>query len=736
MNPSDVACENRSTHSAVSQPGADPPSPVFAFGANKIGRRHLEQLAFVYVRQSDPQQVRRHRESTDLQYQLVRLAMQLGWPRDRIEVIDEDLGITARHIEGRAGFQRLMAEVALDHAGIIVGIEMSRLARSCKDWYQLLELCALYGTVLADPDGVYEPGNYNDRLLLGLKGTMSEAELHIMHGRLAAGRMNKARRGELFHHAPIGYLRTSSGEMILDHDEQVQSVVRLIFDKFDELPSVNSLLQYLVHHQILLGFRPHHGANRGQLEWRRPNRPTLQNILHNPIYAGAYCYGRRAVDPRGKIPGRPRTGRTVVPANKCAVLLKDRLPAYITWERHEANLRKMQENQARAANLGAPREGPSLLGGILKCGKCGCRMVVGYQGRDALPRYTCMRRKVDYGEPLCQSLAGKRLDALVSEQVLAALEPAALELSLRASDDIEMERKRLHHHWKQQLERVRYDTDRAARQYRSVEPENRLVARELESQWEQALARQRQTEEDYARFELRQPGRLLEDEARLIRSLSADIPALWHASTTSSKDRQTIVRHLIESVTVVVEGESERVDVTIRWSGGFESRHEQTRPVARYDQLMDYDRLVERVLELRAQGKTSLQIADVLNQDGFRPPKRRSTYYSAMVRKLVSRNIPPHKQTQAPEKRVPPAADEWLITDLARELKMPDTTLHRWLQRGWVEARKLEGPRGVWVLWADADEVSRLRRLRTARQRGPDRSFPESLTKPKRLARN
>jgi DNA invertase Pin-like site-specific DNA recombinase len=734
MNGSNSVHDRRSKQFAGAELSSETASPVFAFGTNKIEHRHLEQLAFVYVRQSDPQQVRRHRESTDLQYQLVQLAMQLGWSQDRIEVIDEDLGISAKHIEGRAGFQRLMTEVGLDHAGIIIGIEMSRLARSCKDWYQLLELCALFGTVLADPDGVYNPGNYNDRLLLGLKGTMSEAELHIMHGRLAAGRMNKARRGELFNHAPIGYMRTLSGEMVLDPDEQSQSVVRMIFDKFDELASLNSLLKYLVRHKILLGFRPHYGANRGQLEWRRPNRPTLQHILHNPIYAGAYCYGRRAVDPRRKIPGRPTTGRTVVVPNECAVLLKDRLPAYITWERYEANLQKMKENQARAASLGAPREGPSLLGGILKCGKCGCRMIVGYQGKGATHRYTCMRRMADYGEPLCQSLAGKHLDALVCEQVLAALEPASLELSLKAAEDIDTERARLHRHWKQQLERVRYDAERAARQYQVVEPENRLVARALESQWEQALVKQRQTEEEYARFELQQPSRLCEDETQLIRLLSADIPALWNANTTSPKDQQAILRHLIDFVTVVVQGESERVDVTIHWAGGFESQHEQTRPVARYDQLIDYSRLVARILELRKNGNTSAQIAQVLNQEGFKPPKRRSTYNTAMVRQLLSRNLPRIEQSHASADLIPVNSYEWLLTDLARELKMPATTLHNWLRRGWVEARKLNDQRGQWVLWADNDEIVRLRQLRSTKQGWPDRPYPESLTKPKRLA--
>ena len=706
----------------------------FAFGSSKIVNHHQERLAIVYVRQSDPQQVRRHRESTDLQYQLVKLAKHLGWSQDRVEVIDDDLGVTGKHIEGRLGFQRLMTEVGLDHVGIIIGIEMSRLARSCKDWYQLLELCALFRTVLADPDGIYDPSNYNDRLLLGLKGTMSEAELHVMHGRLAAGRMNKARRGELFNHAPIGYMRNPSGEMVLDPDEQSQSVVRLIFDKFQELESLNALLQYLVHHNIRLGFRPHYGPNRGQLEWRRPNRPTLQNLLHHPIYAGAYSYGRRPVDPRRKIPGRPATGRRVAPANEWAVLLKDRVPAYISWDRYEANLEKLANNQARAACLGAPREGDSLLSGILTCGKCGCRMMVGYQRSSGKFRYTCMRHKIDYGEPVCQGLAGNKLDMLVSEQLLAVLEPAALELSLKAADEVDQERARLHRHWKQKLERVRFDTERAARQYHAVEPENRLVARELERQWEEALVKQRQAEEEYARFEHEQPSRLSDAEKQAIQDLSRDIPALWNAETTTAKERQAILRHLVDRVRVIVQGDTEVVDITIHWAGGYVSQHAQTRPVARYEQLQDYDRLVARVLELYQSGGTNRQIADRLNHEGFRPPKRRATYNAAMVQQLLSRNLP--RETKESDEPCQLNRNEWYLADLAHELRMPSITLHRWIQCEWVEARKLNAPRGRWVLWADGDEVDRLRQLRSTKQGWPDRPYPESLTTPKRRARS
>jgi DNA invertase Pin-like site-specific DNA recombinase len=719
-------------HSNISNPYREG-SSGFSFGSNKIANHHLERLALIYVRQSDPQQVRRHRESTDLQYQLVQLAVHLGWPQDRVEVIDDDLGTTAKHIEGRIGFQRVMTEVGLEHVGVIVGMEMSRLARSCKDWYQLLELCALFGTILVDPDGVYDPGNYNDRLLLGLKGTMSEAELHIMHGRLAAGRMNKARRGELFNHAPIGYVRTPTGEMVLDPDEQAQSVVRLIFDKFEDLDSLNALLQYLVHHKVSLGFRPHYGPSRGQLEWRRPNRPTLQNILHHPIYAGAYSYGRRPTDPRRKIPGRPSTGRMVVPAEECAVLLKDRLPAYITWKRYEANLEKLERNRARAASLGAPRAGASLLSGLLVCGKCGCRMVVSYQGSSARFRYTCIRHKADYAGPLCQSLAGKAVDELVSKQVLAALQPAAVELNLKAAEDIEQERMRLHRHWKQQLERVCYDVERAARQYHAVEPENRMVARELENRWEEAIAKQRETEEAYSRFENEQPSRLSEEEKQSVRSLSRDIPALWYAATTSPQDRQAVLRHLIDQVTVEVQGDTERVDVTIHWAGGFESQHGQTRPVARYEQLSDYDRLIARILELREAGHNSRQIAEVLNREGFRPPKRRDTYNAAMVRQLLSRNLP----REAPRHSNASNhldTNEWFLADLAHELNMPQVTLHNWLRRGWVEARKINDQRGRWVLWADRDEIQRLRKLRITKQGWPDRPYPKSLTQPKRQA--
>jgi len=681
-------------------------------GRQKIESRHIERMAVVYVRQSDPQQVSRHRESTALQYGLVDQAVRLGWPRERVLVIDDDQGISGQHADGRLGFQRMMAEVAMNHVGIILGREMSRLARSCKDWYQLLEVCGLFGTMLSDQDGIYDPAAYHDRLLLGLTGIMSEAELHVMRGRLHAGLMNKARRGELFTLLPLGYVRLPTGEVALDPDEQVQAVVRLVFEKFDELGSVHGVLRYMAKHNIRFGIRPHKGLNRGSVEWRRPNQTTIREVLHHPLYAGAYVYGRRKTDPRRKVPGRPATGRSNRPPEEWAVLLKDRHPAYITWEQFESNQRKLAENRARSGSLGAPREGPSLLGGLLVCGKCGARMVVKYAGKKLY--YLCRRQWDHYGQDPCQKVAGQVLDDLVSHQALRVLEPASLELSLAAADDIERERARLAQHWMQRRERARYEVERAARQYHAVEPENRLVARELERNWEQALLEQRRIEEDFERFQRSQPTSLTETDRKLIESLAKQIPELWNSRAVTPPERQVILRHLIDRIVVEVQENTEIVDVTIQWAGGFSSQHQVVRPVRRYEQLRDFDRLKRKILELHQAGWKSRDIAQQLNHERFRPPRRAKQYNAVMVRQILSRSIrttPNDQKTAAPSKVLGP--DEWFLRDLGRAMGIPGETLYGWLHRGWVTGwRVLRGRRSQWVVWADSDERDRLRRLR------------------------
>lgn len=698
-------------------------------GSNKIQGHHRQRLAMVYVRQSSPHQVLEHRESTALQYNLRSRAIEWGWPAERVLVIDEDQGQTGATAEGRLGFQRLLAEVGLDHVGVVLGIEMSRLARSCKDWYHLLELCALFGTLLADQDGLYDPRNYNDRLLLGLKGTLSEAELHILRQRMEQGRLNKARRGELFNHPPMGYVRGPSGEMQLDPDEQVQDVVRLIFRKFEELGSINALLRYLTRHDVRLGIRPHGGPDRGTLQWRRPNRVTLTNLLHRPLYAGAYSWGLRPTDPRRKIPGRPSTGRTVAKATECAVLIKNRCPAYITWEQYEANLKQMEDNRNRWDTRGALRKGLALLKGLLVCGTCGRRLLVSY-GKSDRPRYSCQRNYIDYGEPMCQSLAGRRLDEWVTRQVLSVLEPASLELSLSASADIQRERDELERHWQQRLERARYQTERASRQYHAVEPENRLVARELEKRWEQTLLDERSLEEAYNRFQGEQPAELTEADREMIRSLSEDVPRLWHSPDTTSAYRQHIVRLLIERVVVTPQPHGEYVDVTIHFAGGFIRHDELRRSVARYDQMHDFPQLLKRVGELADQKQTAKQIAEQLNREGWHPPKRRDTFNGSMIQNLLwrrgRRGVRPRSMSDDLLGK-----DEWWFSDLARTLDMPHPTLYSWLHRGWVHGRQLVGPQGRWILWADGDELGRLRRLQSCNRGWFNQPQAADLTIPK-----
>jgi DNA invertase Pin-like site-specific DNA recombinase len=676
---------------------------------HKIHGSHYDRLAAVYVRQSTPQQMIRHQESTRLQYGLVERALALGWAQPQVLVIDEDLGKSADSVAGRSGFQRLVAEVSLAHVGIILGLEMSRLARSNRDWHHLLEVCALFGTLIGDLDGIYDPTDYNDRLLLGLKGAMSEAELHVLKQRMMAGKRAKAERGALGMPVPMGYVRRPSGEVAQDPDEQAQAVIALIFEQFARVGTIHAVLRYLVQHQIRVPQRVRFGPSKGELVWRRPNRTTLSNLLHHPIYAGAYTYGRRPTDPKRKQPGRPSTGRLVAKPEEYQVLLPDRLPAYISWEQFERNRRQLEANTQ--AGLGVIRYGPSLLSGLVVCGRCGLRMASAYNNNGAGLRYSCAREQVDYGGAICQSLTGAPLDAWMSELVLQALEPAALEVSLEVAADVEAQRQRLHQHWAKRLERAGYEVDRAARQYHAVEPENRLVARTLERQWEEALAREEQLKADHRRFLASQPVTLSAGEREAIRRLASDLPALWHAETTTAADRQAIIRQLVERVVVTVQGESEQVDLEVHWIGGHRTQARRRRPVARLDQLSYYPALLALAAALHQQGLRRGAIAEVLNAEGWRPAKRRQTFTTDMVRSLLVRQG--LSASKARLRSVTREADEWTLPELAYALAMPHPTLYAWLRKGHLQAR-YDQASGQWLIRAEARELQRLRAVRQA----------------------
>jgi DNA invertase Pin-like site-specific DNA recombinase len=718
------------SHDAPRTHPADPPPAIPLSASAKVKPHHLSRLAVVYVRQSSPGQVLHNRESTARQYAFRQRAIQLGWPPDRILILDDDQATSATTAEARHDFQALLGLVAQDKVGIILGVETSRLSRCGKDWHQLLEVCAIFQSLLADHDGVYDLAEYNDRLVLGIKGTINEAELHIMRGRLYDAMLQKARRGEAFGHPPIGYVKCPEGGFALEPDEQAQGVVRLLFEQFDRQGTASGLLRYLVQHNIRIPVRPHAGAQRGQLQWHRPNRVTLLSLLKHPLYAGYYRWGHRAIDSRKKKPGHRQSGRTLRPPRECLVLLPGRCPAYISEERYWANQERLEANRAQAASRGAARQGPSLLGGLLVCARCGYRLMVNYNNAANGLRYACGRAHNAYGGPQCQSLSGAQIDAFVAGLVLDVLRPAALELHLAAAGDIEQQRQGLHQQWQRRLERACYDAERAARQYHQVEPENRLVARELERRWETALQEEQKLREEYDRFCATQPRRLSAQEQEQIRGLAQDIAQLWEAPSTTAQDRKCVVRILIERVVVAVQGQSEQVELAIHWAGGFVSQHQVVRGVQRYEQLADYPRLLARIEELRQQGKSLAEVATCLNAEGFRPPKRVERFTGGMVGGFLARFCQNESSHKADKVKGELRKGEWLLGDLARHLGMPQTTLHRWRRAGWLQARQLPVAGGLWAVLAGGKEGRRLAQLRHHQCKHPGQPPPASLTTP------
>lgn len=690
---------------------------------SKIAARHRERLAVVYVRQSTRQQVVGHQESTRLQYALVDRAVALGWEASRVLLIDDDLGKSGSSAEHRVGFQRLVAEISLGHVGLVLGTEMSRLARSGKDWYQLLELCALGGSLLADTDGVYDPTEYNDRLLLGLKGTMSEAELYLINQRMRAGRVNKARRGELVIALPVGYWRRPSGEAVLDPDEQVQSVVRLVFAKFAELGSVQGVVRFLVEHGIQLGVRARSGPDKGEIVWKRPARATITGMINSPIYAGIYAYGRRPSDHTGVRGGRAGSRRRTARREECLAWIEGALPAYISLAQYEANLARLKANRAHGDVPGAVRFGPALLAGLLRCGRCGRRMTVGYHIDAGRPRisYNCTGARSEWGGPHCQHLSGGCLDAYVAGQVLQVLSPAAVEVHLQAVQQALADRAAVEKVWQQRLERAQQQADRARRCYRLAEPEHRLVVRQLEQDWEQALAAQRELQEQWRRFQRQAPQQLSARDQEAIRQAAADLPCLWEAPGVTHADRKEVVRAVLDEITVSIRGVSELVDLTLHWAGGRTTTGLVRRPIQYFEHLSYYPRLQQRVLALAEAGWHPGKIADQLNRDGYQAARADGPIRYRVVEQILRRNGRPlpHQRDPLPiDPAEAPRDNEWLLPQLAAHLGCTTGTLRGWLRDGQLTGRQETRAPHRWILRAPPEKVDELRdRLTRARGR-------------------
>jgi DNA invertase Pin-like site-specific DNA recombinase len=608
----------------------------------KILGHHLERWAIVYVRQSHPQQVQRHRESAQVQVNLQQRAQIWGWPAERIRILDGDQGCSGTTTVGRDDFAWLLSEIALGHVGLVLGFQINRLAREDEACCRLIKSCAVFDTLLADQDGLYHPHDFNDRLILTIKGFMGGFELHQLQQRMQAGRLNRVRRGEWLGQAPPGYVVGPDHKLQFDPDEQVQHVIRLILEQFAALGSVSGVLGYLRRQRLQMPFRPSSGPQGGQLLWRQPRRETLRLLLRRPAYAGVYTWGRYAADPRRATPGQRGRGRVERAPQDCQVFLPDNHPAYLSWEQYQSNLRRLQQQRRHGPVPGPARTTAALLAGLVVCGQCGCRMQTRYT---RTLRYDCQRRALDEAAPACQSLVGEPLEQLVSGQILQVVTPASLELSRRAAAECERERAALDGHWRLRLQRAQQQTDRAFRQYNAVEPENRLVARTLERLWEEVLLAQRVLEEEYHRFQQTQPTRLSVAERSAIERLAHDLPALWHAPATSVLDKRHVVRLLLQRVVVWAPAMSQTVKVQLHWTGGTMTEHQVTRSVAAWRQVEDLARLLEQVRQWRVDGWTAPRIAAELNAEGWRTPRGKE-FTAETVRQLLSR-----KARQRPRKK-------------------------------------------------------------------------------------
>lgn len=690
--------------------------------SSKITEEHLQLDAALYVRQSTNHQLREHQESTARQYGLKDRLIALGWSEDQVLVLDEDLGITGSGKAERPGFRRLLNLVTEQRVGIVLGLEMSRLARNSRDWHDLFEVCAIFGTLIADEDGVFDPQDPNDRLVLGLKGMISELELHTMKVRLERGRLSKAQRGEMFHDVPVGYIKDEAGRLQLDPDESARHVMKLFFQKFEILGSAHALFQHLAAHQIKLPFRDRGGA----IDWRLPGKTTVYELLKHPLYAGAYSYGRRKnyAQKMGK-----KTGKKYLPPEQWKVLIKDCLPAYITWEQYEDHQRRLTENDSRGGDRsGPPRQGSALLGGMVYCGHCRRRMSPMYHA-SGRASYCCGRHHTLSGVAACENTIGSHvLDSFVSQKLLEALSPAGLELSLQVIEDEAARREQLETLHVHRLEQARYATDLAERRYKEVDPANRLVAARLEREWEAGLHQLQAATEELEQLRHSRSTKVTEQEREHFYGVCAEVQTLWQESATI-QERKQIARLLLQRIDVQVHHNTERVSLKLHWSGGFESCHEITRTVMRFDQLEAYPDLLARALELALEGKGSPEIATILEAEGFRAPRSGGRISPAMVQQLFSE---PRCRRQLNEPALEPG--HWRSADLASELGLPEKRLKDWVRRGWVTA--IQRPHGrTWVIYADEKEFRRLQQL-VASQTGQGRPGPpEKLRTPSPLPR-
>ena len=676
---------------------------------SKVRPSHTQRAAFVYIRQSSPAQVEYNRESTARQYALVEKACALGWAKEQVIVIDQDLGLSGSGSVKRSGFAHMTAEVALGHVGIVLGLEVSRLARNNADWYRLLDLCGITDTLIGDSDGVYHPALFNDRLVLGLKGTMSEAELHILRARLDGGIRNKAARGELRRGLPVGFVwGEADGEVRFHPDEAVVSTIRTVFSKFTELGSVRKVWLWFRSQGLSFPLRAH---MKSEIRWVAPTYTALHHVLSSPVYAGAYAYGKsrhqRYVDAQGMLRRRTRH----LPMAEWSVLLPEHHPGFIDWATFQANHARIDTNihpQPHQAG-GAVREGAALLQGLARCGKCGRRLHTHYRGRNSSPGYHCAGKDIVQGRGVyCLNVGGVQIDQAVVEAFLRTVTPAAVEATQLAIQQLEADQDAALGQWRLAVERARYEAERAERQYRAVEPENRLVARGLETEWEKRLRDLAAAEAELQRREQQRPRALSLEEKNKIQSLGSDLTKVWTAPTTTDRDRKELLRALLEEVIIAVDRPEHRAHLTLRWRGGTLTELDLSLPRSQPRGLRTEEDTLFLLARLAVHYSDDV-IAGILNRQGRKTAtgERFTANQVGSLRRYrkIARFRPPAE---------PPTGELATIRKAAKILGINTSTIHRWLNDGFIAGEQIT-PGAPWQIRI-TDEL----RARFVEQAPPD----------------
>ena len=659
---------------------------------SKIAHRHLSRQACIYVRQSTLAQVRSNQESTDRQYNLLNKAQSLGWKTEQIRVLDRDLGQSGAAATKRADFKALVGDVAMGQIGAIFALEASRLARSNQDWHRLLELCAITGTLVIDEDGCYDPAEFNDSLVLGMKGTFAQAELHIIRARLHGGKLNKASRGELRFPLPVGFV-FEGDKIVLDPDREVQGAVRMVFDLFECQGTAYGAVRRFQELGLRFPRRAYGGAWDGKLLWGRLTHSRVLGILANPSYAGAYVFGRyqssKQVGPSGDITTRSRP----VPQEAWRVVIRDHHEGYIDWNRFTSNRHRLGANRTNDESLSGPaREGLCLLQGLLLCGDCGRRLTVRYKGNGGLySMYQCLWKHREGMAPCaCATVSSIPLDKAVADRLISAITPMTIELALAALTNLEERDREIGAQWRMRIERARYDVDLAERRYEAVDPDNRLIAATLEKRWNEATQRMHDLEAELAAFERQVMRAVTAEQKRQILQLGGDFPRLWAASTTAPRDRKRIVRLLVRDITVTKGPEPRVVRLHIRWQGGATETLLVELPQKRAEATRYPTPFVERIRELAVNHHDD-EIATLLRSEGCK-----STIPGKPITRGTIAWLRYKHRIQAPR----PSQGTLSVRQVCEKYGVSHWVVHYWISRGIVPAnqRKPNAPYAITIV--------------------------------------